>query len=555
MTFLENIFDRLHRSEGAPVLGEVRDGKIVSVTGGELLALIEQARRFLIARGFKKGDRCALLAPNSIRWAALDLAMMAEGVIVVPLYARQAPAEMAAMLRDSTPVRICCSDALLAAEIQKLWPAAPKISLLDAIFTGDTTAPTKPFTHEESDPLTIIYTSGTSGEPKGVVLNAGNMNFMLERTGARLDELMLQAKKHSGEPDRIFHYLPFCFAASWILLLTALSRNSMLTLSTDLSKLSDELKLAAPDYFLNVPTLLERVRGKIEEAVRQRGGFAARTFSRAQRAYANRQRGQATFADSAWLRLAGSLMFPAIRESIGANLKALISGSAPLSPETQQFFMMLGIPVLQAYGLTETTAICTLDVPGHVEPGRVGPAIPGIEMSLGENGEILVRGPNVFPGYWQRPEATAKAVEGGWFHTGDQGEMDANGNWRISGRLKNLIILNSGHNIAPEPLEDALAHELPEAAQVVIVGNERSFLAALVTAQPANGLKAERVQAALDAANAGLPHYKTIRAFHIVPEPLTIESGMLTANGKLKRDAIMARFAAEIERLFEKKSA
>jgi long-chain acyl-CoA synthetase len=555
MTFLENIFDRLQRAAGEPVLGEVRDGKIVSVTGGELLALIEQARKFLVTRGFKKGDRCALLAPNSIRWAALDLAMMAEGIIVVPLYARQAPAELAAMLKDSTPVRVCCSDAALAAEIQKLWPAAPKISLLDAIFTGDTTAPTKPFSHADSDPLTIIYTSGTSGEPKGVVLNAGNVNFMLERTGARLDDLMLQAKKRDGESERIFHYAPFCFAASWILMLTALSRNSVLTLSTDLSKLSDELKLAAPDYFLNVPTLLERVRQKIEEAVRQRGGFAARTFSRAQRAYANRQRVQATFADSAWLRLAGSLMFPEIRESIGTNLKALICGSAPLSSETQQFFMMLGIPVLQAYGLTETTAICTLDVPGHVEPGRVGPAIPGIEMSLAENGEILVRGPNVFPGYWQRPEATAKALEGGWFHTGDQGERDGNGNWRISGRLKNLIILNSGHNIAPEPLEDALAHELPEAAQVVIVGNERSFLAALVTAQPSNGLKAERVQAALDAANAGLPHYKTIRAFHIVPEPLTIENGMLTANGKLKRDAIVARFAAEIERLFEKKSA
>ena len=185
----------------------------------------------------------------------------------------------------------------------------------------------------------------------------------------------------------------------------------------------------------------------------------------------------------------------------------------------------------------------------------MGTAIPGIEMTLGENDEILVRGPNVFPGYWQRPEATAKALEGGWFHTGDQGEKDADGNWRISGRLKNLIILNSGHNIAPEPLEDALARELPEAGQVVIVGNQRSFLAALVTAQPSNGLKAERVQAALDAANAGLPHYKTIRAFHIVPEPLTIENGMLTANGKLKRDAIVARFAAEIERLFEKKSA
>jgi long-chain acyl-CoA synthetase len=200
-----------------------------------------------------------------------------------------------------------------------------------------------------------------------------------------------------------------------------------------------------------------------------------------------------------------------------------------------------------------------MDDPHHFEPGRVGPAIPGIEMTIADSGEILVRGPNIFPGYWQRPAETAKALEGGWFHTGDQGDADANGNWRITGRLKNLIILNSGHNIAPEPIEDALAARLPEARQIVLLGNQRSFLAALVTMAGTNGSQngftGERIQAALDIVNTSLPHYKQIRAFHVVTEPFSIENGLLTANGKLKRDMISARYAAEIENLYQKKPA
>jgi long-chain acyl-CoA synthetase len=555
MTFLEKIFERLQRAATAPVLREIRHGKLVSVTGAEFLAMVAQARTFLLARDLKKGDRCALLAPNSIRWAALDLAMMAEGIIVVPLYARQAPIELVGMMKDSTPARICCSNAALAAETQNLWPSAPKISLLDSVFAGEDVRPTAPVHHLDSDALTIIYTSGTSGEPKGVVLNAANVGHMLECTNARLDQLMAQAAAAGHQPDRVFHYLPFCFAGSWILMLTALSRNSVLTLSTDISNLSDELKLSSPDYFLNVPALLERVRARIQETLNQRGGFAATVFTRAQAACIKRHHGKTSLADSIWLWLANSIMFPAIRKSIGPNLKALICGSAPLSIDTQLFFMMLGIPVLQVYGLTETTAICTMDDPRHAVPGRVGPAIPGIEMTVAESGEIIVRGPNIFPGYWQRPAETAKALEGGWFHTGDQGEVDSTGNWSITGRLKNLIILNSGHNVAPEPLEDALAKILPEAEQVVLLGNQRSFLAALVAAGSANGLNAARIQAAIDGVNAAQPHYKQIRAFHLVPEPFTIENGLLTANGKLKRDAIAARFAPEIEQLFQKKSA
>ena len=256
--------------------------------------------------------------------------------------------------------------------------------------------------------------------------------------------------------------------------------------------------------------------------------------------------------DVIWLWLANTVVFPAIRKKmVGENLKALICGSAPLTPETQDYFSMLGIPVLQVYGLTETTGICTMDDPNHVAPGRVGPAIPGIEMRLGDNDEIVVRGPNVFPGYWNRPQQTAEVLRDGWFHTGDQGEMDASGNWRIVGRIKNLIVLGSGHKIAPETIEEEIARHLPSAQQVVVVGNGRGYLSAIVT----GNVTGEQVQAALDAVNPELPHYKQVRAFCVRAEPFSIENGMLTANGKLKRDLISARMKNEIEDMYRVKQA
>jgi long-chain acyl-CoA synthetase len=172
-------------------------------------------------------------------------------------------------------------------------------------------------------------------------------------------------------------------------------------------------------------------------------------------------------------------------------------------------------------------------------------------MKLGENDEILVRGPNVFPGYWNRPQETAKVLCDGWFHTGDQGETDVGGNWRIIGRIKNLIILGSGHNIAPEPIEDEVLHHLPGAQQVVLVGNGRGYLSAIVTGKVAS----EQVRAALDALNPSLPHYKQIRAFHVETEPFSIDNGLLTANGKLKRDLIATRLEDAIEEMYRVKQA
>lgn len=551
MSFVGEIFSQLKAAANITVLEEIRDGQIVGVTGDALLELIRQARTFLAAKGLQKNDRCGVLAANSVRWIALDLAAMAEGLIVVPLYFRQSPTELVAMMKDSAPSLVCCGEAMLRDRIQQNWPGgnwseAPPHFLFEEIFAGvDQIALGRPQLGE-GDPVTIIYTSGTSGEAKGVVLTAANVGFLLGCTSARLDLLMAG---RSGQ-DRIFHYLPFNFCASWIAMLTFLLRGARVALNTDLTKIPSEMPAAAPHYFLNVPQLLERMRRGVDEQIGQKGGPAQAIYGRAQAAWIRQKEKQSRASDALWLWLAHTVVFPAIRKKmVGENLKALICGSAPLTAETQDYFRMLGIPVLQVYGLTETTGICTMDDPNHVAPGRVGPAIAGIEMRLGDNDEIIVRGPNVFPGYWNRPQQTAEVLSDGWFRTGDQGEMDASGNWRIAGRIKNLIVLGSGHKIAPEIVEQEIARRVPGAQQVVVVGNGRGYLSAIVT----GNLSREQLQEALDTLNPQLPHYKQVRAFHLRQEAFSMENGMLTANGKLKRDLIAASLSREIEGMYRGK--
>lgn len=542
MPFVGDIFSQLKAAPDIRVLQEIRDGQFSGVTGPELLELVRKARTFLASKGLKKGDRCGILAPNSIRWIALDLAAMAEGLIVVPLYYRQSPAELVAMMKDSTPALVCCGDATLRDGIQQAWPQSPPLPLFDEIFkVVEGISLERPQVRDE-DPVTIIYTSGTSGEAKGVILTAANVGFMLGCTSARLDELM---DGRTGQ-DRIFHYLPLSFCASWIAVLTFMLRGSLVTLNTDLTKIASDMPAVAPHYFLNVPQLLERMRRGVDEQIAQKGGLAQTVYSRAKAAWARKAK-QLQAGDSLWLWLANLLVFPTIRKKMmGEHLKALICGSAPLTPETQDYFKMLGIPVLQVYGLTETTGICTMDDPKDPVPGRVGPTIGGVEMRLAENGEIVVRGPNVFPGYWNRAQQTAEVLHDGWFHTGDQGELDQTGTWKIVGRIKNLIVLGSGHKIAPETIEDEVANHLPGAQQIVIVGNGRGYLSAIVT----GNVNREQVQTALDAVNPDLPHYKQIRAFVTRTEPFSIENGMLTANGKLRRDLVSALMKNEIDDMY-----
>src|SRR5439155_4202978 len=401
--FLETIVAQLKRASGRVVLRQIHGDRFISVTGRELLDQIQLVRLFLRGSGAQPGDRCALLAPNSIRWAAFHLALMAEGAIVVPLYFRQAPPELVAMTKDCRPRLIFVSDAALGDSVAQAWADAPRRVLFEEALQGSAPQPRLPDVpnpRQDSDIVTIIYTSGTSGEPKGVCLNVENLNHMLSCTTERLNQLMGATR----EPDRVFHYLPFNFAASWILMLSCLSRESVLTLYTDLNRRADEIRAASPNYFINVPTFLERVRRGVEGALSKRGATLRNVFAKAQAAWERLHVGRGNFFDGVWVNLGRILIFSKIKARFGPHLRALVCGSAPLAPGTQQFFLMLGIPVLQVYGLTETTGICTMDDPSvPAEPGHVGQSIDDIEMKIGDQEEIIVRGPHIFLGYWNRP--------------------------------------------------------------------------------------------------------------------------------------------------------
>lgn len=547
MTFLQAILDALAQSPDRVCLRESRADGIREATCADLLRDVRRVRAFVRAAGIRRGDRCALLASNSIAWAALDLGLLAEGLVVVPLYARQRPVEVARILADSAPALLVTEAREMADALIGAGATLPRVATLAEVLAvdGEIDAPA---TTATSDPIKIFYTSGTSGEPKGVVLDASNVEPVLAAAMARLDRVTIGL----GADERVYHYLPFCFAGSWIALLVCLRRRATLTLNTDLTRVVEDLAGVRPHWFQNVPIVLERIRNGVEQALARRSAFVRGLFAGAWRATRARHRGERpAWRDEVALAFARLILFPAIKQRIGHELRALVCGSAPLPSETQLFFQMIGIPVLQVYGLTETCAICTMDAPGDALAGHVGRAIPGVEMRLASDGEILVRGANVFRGYWTNEAATAAAFADGWLKTGDRGEVDAQGRWRILGRMKDLLVPMSGHKVAPEPIEERLAALLPRARHVVLLGDERPHLAAIV----AGDVDADDVETAVEELNRELPHYAKVHGSLLSKDAFTVESGLLTPNGKLRRAAIRARFAKEIDALYAREVA
>lgn len=542
MSFIANILSNLEQSPKRASLIEIHGKEKRASTGTEILALIARVRAFVRAAGTKPGERVALLAPNSTRWVAADLGILTAGAIAVPLYARQDPKELAVMMRDAAPTLVIAADEELASALAGAWPEHCRIALFDDVFATEPDAE-PPHDVQPPDDVSIIYTSGTSGVPKGVVFTRESLDFMLPKMVARLGTVV---GDRGGAPDEVLHYLPFCFAASRLFLWMQLSRPNPLMMSTDLTNLIEEMGTAKPHYFLNVPALLERIRSGVANKLRERGGLAAQLYEAGQAAFRKNLADEASFKEGLVLGICQGLVFPKIKRQIGPRLEFLISGSAPLSEETQRWFEMIGVPVYQAYGLTETTGIVSIDEPNAVVPGRVGHVIDGVDVRVGENEELLVRGPNVFRGYWNKPEETTQAIRDGWFHTGDQVDIE-DGNLKIIGRVKNLIIPESGHNIAPEPIEQKFMDACPGAEQCMLVGHARPFVGIIVTGEVAEAA----IEKALEMVNAGLPHYKRIRKFHRAGEPFSIENGLLTANQKLKRRVIESHFEDAIAQMYQ----
>ncbi len=531
MTSLGRTLHRLDADRSRTVIQEVRHGRITPLSAGVVRDRIDAVRGYLRAVGVARGDRCALIAQNSADWIAVTLALRAEGVVSVPLQVQRPFDELARILDQAEPRLVCSDDPDLLRRLAAHsatdvhWATVDEVTRArgstHSTSSGQAGPPRavlinarpEPVEGRADDLVAIIYTSGTSGEPKGAMLTARGVEHVIACAGARLDSLAIADK-----PERVFHYLPFCFAGSWILMLTSLSRDTVLSVSLDpRTSLIEDLAVAEPHYALNVPLVLERIRSRgLAQIASQPSVVRWALATPPLKPLLHRQ----------------------IRRRFGSRLRGLICGSAPLARDTQEWFQSIGISVYQVYGLTETTAVCTIDLESRADvvAGRVGHAIDEVEMRCDESGEILARGPNVFAGYWRNPQATARVLVDGWLRTGDHGDGDAQGNWRIGGRVDNLIVRPNGHKVAPERIEELLAARLPSAQQVVLVDDPGTGLLAVVSGDVPD----TELSAAVAWVNDRVAPHETIRGTRIHREPFTIDNGMLTANGKIKRDRVAA---------------
>jgi long-chain acyl-CoA synthetase len=538
----------------------------------------------LRALGLADEDRAAILAGTRLEWILADLGILCAGGAVTTIYPSNTAEECAYILRDSGSAFVFVEDAKQLAKIESKraeLPGLKKAILFDGAPSGGDFAITlaelkergKKYDAEDAarfervaravkkDALaTLVYTSGTTGEPKGVELTHDCWVFEAEA----IEKLgLLEAN------DNQFLWLPLSHVFGKVLVAAQLQIGFATAVDGRIDKIVDNLAVVKPTFTLGVPRIFEKVRNRVIQNAEEGGGVKRSIFRWAvavgMAASAARQRGE---QPGAWLKLkvalADKLVYSKIRQRFGGRLKYFVSGSAPLAREVSEFFDAVGVRILEGYGLTESSAASFCNRPAHYKLGTVGQPLPGIEVRIAPaDGEILMRGRGIMRGYHGRADATRESLDAeGWLHTGDIGELDGEQFLKITDRKKDLIKTSGGKYVAPQALEGKLKAMCPVVSQVLVHGNNRNFVTALVTLDVdaskslGDGESKARdvIQQAVNALNAELPSYSTLKKFAIVPE-FAVESGELTASLKMKRKVIEQKHKSVLDGFYSKDKA
>ncbi|GBD44073.1 Long-chain-fatty-acid--CoA ligase FadD15 [bacterium HR40] len=573
------------RRPEAPCLWAKRDGGWQAWSWARVAAESAAIARWLRAHGIEPGDRVVLLSENRPEWAIADLAIMQAGAITVPAYTTNPPADHAYLLNHSEARGVICSTPSLARRLlpalaeaptvatvlfiepQPTLPSGPQVGFWDSALAEAAALP--PTGEEERlekhDVACFIYTSGTGGRPKGVMLTHGNIMSniagairLLERIGLE-DEVFLSflPLSHAYEHTAGLHFPLAIGAQIWY--------------AEGVEHLAANLLDARPTILTCVPRLLEVMRERMLQQVERQGGLRAKLFHLAL------ELGRRRYEQGRLLPhllpadlLLDRLVRRRVAERFGGRLKALVSGGAALKYEVGLFFVALGVPLLQGYGQTEASPVISCNPPGACRIDTVGPPLEGVEVRIGADGEILVRGPNVMKGYWKDEVATQQALRDGWLHTGDVGALDPDGYLRITDRKKDILVLSGGENVSPQRVEGLLVYQ-PEIAQAVIFGDQRPYVVALIVpdARFAEEFAKRRgwtggleeigenaefraaIAAAVERANAQLSPFERVRRFAILKRPLTIEEGLMTPTLKIRRHLVLQQYRAVLDGLYD----
>ena len=563
----------------------------------EFFDLVRDQSLGLGALGIEAGDRVAILSDSRPEWMMADLAILTRGGVTVPIYPTLPPSQVRYILADSNASAIVAANEEQAAKVRAVWDELPGLRALVVMdgpvadITGDGGAGRETLSLEalaarghqhlitgdgvglryketalaiEPDQLaTIIYTSGTTGEPKGVMLTHRNVASNMRDSA---DVVVL------NEADVTLSFLPLSHAFERLVNYLNLWRGVTITFAESLDTIAPNMQLVRPTVMTGVPRVYEKLHARIFEAVASAPAIRRKLFHWAVGVGAARARAQmagnpAPLGTALQFRLADRLVLSKIRGRLGGRIRILISGSAPLMVPVAEFLFAIGAPVLEGYGLTETSPTVSVNPLEKPRLGTVGPAIPNVEIRIAEDGEVLVRGPNVMQGYYNKPEATNEVIRDGWFHTGDLGSLDDDGYLTITGRKKELIVTAGGKNIPPAPIEAALKRS-PLVAEAVLIGDRRPYCAALLIPDfPALAARTSAGDAAHEAlverpdvvqffddvvadVNADLAPHEQVKRFALLPAEFTIATGELTPTLKVKRNIVSDRWADAIERLY-----